>query len=57
MNMRLQGHAAVKVPMAFVGKLLAGKLGAAEVKWLKLLKLLVIQSGYIMGVRRRCRYR
>ena len=28
--MRLQGHAAVKVPMAFVGKLLAGKQGAAE---------------------------
>ena len=30
MNMRLQGHAAVKVPMAFAGKLLAGKQGAAE---------------------------
>ena len=28
--MRLQGHAAVKVPMAFAGKLLAGKQGAAE---------------------------
>ena len=30
LNMRLQGHAAVKVPMAFAGKLLAGKQGAAE---------------------------